>query len=88
MGVFERFLSVWVAISILAGIALGNTFPSTFQVLAGLEFAHINILVAALIWLMIFPMMLQIEFRALAKIKQQPQGLLLTIVLKLAAKAL
>ncbi|MCV6621101.1 MAG: ACR3 family arsenite efflux transporter [Cellvibrionaceae bacterium] len=81
MGVFERFLSVWVAISILAGIALGNTFPSTFQVLAGLEFAHINILVAALIWLMIFPMMLQIEFRALAKIKQQPQGLLLTIVL-------
>ncbi|WP_299773570.1 ACR3 family arsenite efflux transporter [uncultured Pseudoteredinibacter sp.] len=81
MGVFERFLSIWVAISILAGIALGNVFPNTFQVLAGLEFAHINILVAALIWLMIFPMMLQIEFRALAKIKQQPQGLLLTIIL-------
>ena len=60
MGIFERYLSVWVALSIVAGVLLGNVLPGVFAALAALEVARVNLVVAALIWVMIYPMMVQI----------------------------
>ena len=81
MGLFERYLSLWVALSIAAGVILGNYFPAVFAQIAALEFAHVNIVVAVLIWVMIYPMMVQIDFRAIKNIGQRPQGLILTVVI-------
>lgn len=80
MGLFERYLSLWVALAIAAGVILGNVFPVLFAQIAVLEFAHVNIVMAVLIWIMIYPMMVQIDFGALKNISQRPQGLLLTLV--------
>jgi len=80
MGVFERYLSVWVGLAILVGVLLGRLFPAVFSVLAALEFAHVNILIAVLIWLMIYPMMVQIDFSSLKNVSKEPKGLLLTLV--------
>ncbi|WP_115718567.1 ACR3 family arsenite efflux transporter [Gallaecimonas mangrovi] len=80
MGTFERFLSLWVALGIMAGIALGSVFPSLFSTLAGLEVAHVNLVVAVLIWLMIYPMMVQVDFSAIKDVGRKPKGLLLTLV--------
>lgn len=80
MGIFERFLSIWVALAIAAGVALGLLVPGMFQAVADLEFAHVNLVVAVFIWVMIFPMMLQIDWRAVKGVGQRPQGLLLTLV--------
>lgn len=81
MGLFERYLSLWVALSIAAGVILGNYFPAAFAHIAALEFAHVNIVVAVLIWVMIYPMMVQIDFSAIKNIGQRPQGLILTVVI-------
>jgi ACR3 family arsenite transporter len=81
MGLFERYLSLWVALSIAAGVILGNYFPAAFAQIAALEFAHVNIVVAVLIWVMIYPMMVQIDFSAIKNIGQRPQGLILTVVI-------
>ena len=62
MGLFERYLSVWVGLCILAGVMLGNFFPGAFQQIATLEYAHVNLVVAVLIWIMIYPMMVQVDF--------------------------
>ena len=62
MGLFERFLTVWVALGILAGVALGLAAPAGFQAIAALEFAHVNLVVAVFIWVMIYPMMIQIDW--------------------------
>ena len=80
MGVFERFLSVWVALCIATGVLLGNLFPSAFGVIAKWEYAHVNIVVAALIWIMIYPMMVQIDFSAVKEVGKRPRGLILTLV--------
>lgn len=80
MGIFERFLSVWVALGIAAGVGLGLLVPGLFQAVAGLEFAHVNLVVAVFIWVMIFPMMVQIDWNAVKNVGQKPQGLLLTLV--------
>ena len=80
MGIFERFLSLWVGLSIVVGTSLGLLLPELFQWVAALEFAHVNLVVAVLIWLMIFPMMLQIDFSAIGEVFQQPKGLVLTVV--------
>jgi arsenite transporter len=80
MGIFERYLSVWVGLAILAGVLLGRLFPAVFSLLAALEFAHVNILIAVLIWLMIYPMMVQIDFSSLKNISKEPKGLFLTLV--------
>lgn len=80
MGLFERYLSLWVALAIAAGVVLGNYFPAAFAQVAALEFAHVNFVVAVLIWVMIYPMMVQIDFRAIKNIGQRPQGLMLTLV--------
>ena len=65
MGVFERYLTVWVAICIVVGIALGQLFPATFQFVGSIEAAHINLPVAILVWLMIIPMLIKIDLRQL-----------------------
>ena len=64
MGVFERFLSIWVALGIAAGVFLGLVAPGVFRIIAGLEYAHVNLVVAAFIWIMIYPMMIQIDWSA------------------------
>jgi len=81
MGLFERYLSVWVLLSILAGILLGTQFASIFAVIAGIEFAHVNLVVAVLIWLMIYPMMIQVDFSAIKNIGKKPKGLIMTLVI-------
>lgn len=81
MGIFERFLSVWVAIAIAAGVLFGSLFPSVFQVIAQWEYAHVNIVVAILIWLMIYPMMVQVDFSAIKDVGKKPKGLALTLVI-------
>ena len=80
MGIFERFLSIWVALGIAAGVGLGLLVPGLFQAVAGIEFAHVNLVVAVFIWVMIFPMMVQIDWNAVKDVGQKPQGLLLTLV--------
>ncbi|MAR90629.1 MAG: ACR3 family arsenite efflux transporter [Pseudomonadota bacterium] len=81
MGIFERYLSVWVALSIAAGVALGTVFPAQFAFIASLEWAHVNLVVAVLIWIMIYPMMVQIDFSVIKNVGKKPKGLLLTLVL-------
>lgn len=81
MGLFERYLSVWVAISIVLGVMLGSLIPGVFEVVAGLEYAHVNVVVAVLIWLMVYPMMIQIDFSSIKDVGKKPKGLLLTIII-------
>tara|TARA_R110002096_G_scaffold152824_6_gene316091 strand:- start:11934 stop:12953 length:1020 start_codon:yes stop_codon:yes gene_type:complete len=81
MGLFERYLSVWVGICIAAGVLLGNFFPQQFTLIASLEWAHVNLVVAVLIWVMIYPMMVQIDFSAIKDVGKKPKGLLLTLVI-------
>ncbi|MGB3727218.1 MAG: ACR3 family arsenite efflux transporter [Glaciecola sp.] len=80
MGLFERYLSVWVGLSIIIGITLGSFMPSVFALVASVEYAHVNIVIAVLIWLMIFPMMVQIDFSSIKDVGKNPKGLLLTLV--------
>ena len=80
MGLFERYLTVWVALGIAAGVALGLALPSGFQAIAGLEIAHVNLVVAVFIWVMIYPMMIQIDWSAVKDVGKKPRGLFLTLV--------
>lgn len=88
MGFFERYLSLWVGLCLLAGVLLGSWVPEVFQAVAALEMAHVNLPIAAFIWLMIYPMMVQIDFAAIKAVRKQPQGLLLTIVINWLVKPL
>ncbi|MEE1673743.1 ACR3 family arsenite efflux transporter [Agarivorans aestuarii] len=81
MGLFERYLTVWVGLAIIVGIAAGSLMPEVFAVVAGLEFAHVNLVIALLIWLMIYPMMVQIDFSSIKDVGKKPKGLVLTIVI-------
>ena len=81
MGLFERYLTVWVGLGILAGVGLGLLTPATFAAIAAIEFAHVNLIVAVLIWVMIYPMMIQIDFAAVRDVGKRPQGLMLTLVI-------
>ena len=80
MGIFERFLSLWVALAIAAGVALGLAVPEIFEVISRLEYARVNLPVAVLIWLMIYPMMLKVDPSCLADVGKKPRGLALTLV--------
>tara|TARA_R110000787_G_scaffold226512_3_gene334353 strand:+ start:110373 stop:111452 length:1080 start_codon:yes stop_codon:yes gene_type:complete len=80
IGFFEKWLSVWVALCILAGLALGNLFPSAFEVLASWQYASVNLVVAVLIWAMVYPMMVAVDFASLSHIGDKPKGLILTLV--------
>ncbi len=79
MGIFERYLSLWVALAITCGVALGLLMPNAFGQIAKLEIAHINLPVAVLIWLMIYPMMIQIDWSAIKDVGKKPKGLALTL---------
>ena len=79
MGLFERYLTIWVALGIAAGVGLGLVLPGFFQAVAGLEIAQVNLVVAVFIWVMIYPMMIQVDWAAIKDVGKKPQGLLLTL---------
>ena len=79
LGIFERWLTVWVALCILAGIVLGRLMPGPFQTLGRMTVAQVNIPVAVLIWLMIVPMLLKVDFGALHQVTEQWRGLAVTV---------
>lgn len=78
MGLFSRYLSLWVAIAIVVGILVGQFLPSVPQTLAQFEYAQVSLPIAVLIWGMIFPMMVQIDFSAIKNVRKHPMGLLIT----------
>ncbi|MDF1747826.1 MAG: ACR3 family arsenite efflux transporter [Alphaproteobacteria bacterium] len=80
IGFFEKWLSVWVGLCILIGVVLGNLVPDVFALLAGFEVASVNLVVAVLIWAMVYPMMVAIDFASLTHIGERPKGLILTLV--------
>ncbi|MBX6742828.1 MAG: ACR3 family arsenite efflux transporter [Acetobacteraceae bacterium] len=79
MGTFERYLTFWVALCIVAGIALGAALPGAFHLLGGLELAQVNIPVAGLIWLMIVPMLLRVDFGAMGQVARHWRGIAVTL---------
>lgn len=81
MGFFERYLSVWVGLCIAIGVGIGYAAPQLFESIAALEYAHVNLVVAVLIWLMIYPMMVQIDFSSIKDVGKKPKGLVLTLVI-------
>jgi ACR3 family arsenite transporter len=81
MGLFERWLTLWVGLGIFAGVALGLWWPAAFQVVAALEYAHVNLVVAVFIWVMIYPMMIQVDWSAVKNVGRRPGGLALTLVI-------
>lgn len=81
MGLFERYLTVWVGLCIASGVLLGNLIPGLFRWFAALEVAHVNIPVAIFIWVMIYPMMVQVDFSSIKDIRKKPKGLFLTLVI-------
>lgn len=80
MGLFERYLTVWVGLCILAGVALGVMLPGAFEAIAALEFASVNLVVAVFIWVMIYPMMVNVDFASIADVGKKPKGLCITLV--------
>ncbi len=86
LGLFGRYLSLWVALAIAAGVGLGLAFPGAFGWIADLEIARVNLVVAALIWVMIFPMMVQVDLGCLRDVGRRPGGLALTLVVNWLVK--
>ncbi|NNM82944.1 MAG: ACR3 family arsenite efflux transporter [Burkholderiales bacterium] len=86
MSVFERYLSVWVLLCIVVGVALGQWLPAPFQWLGGLEVARVNIPVGLLIWIMIVPMLLRIDFATLHEVKKHWRGFGVTLFINWAVK--
>ena len=80
MGVFERYLSIWVGLCIISGVVLGLTMPAVFQAFAAMEVAHVNVPVAVFIWIMIFPMMVQVDFGSIRRVGDRPKGLIITLM--------
>jgi ACR3 family arsenite transporter len=86
MSVFERYLTLWVALCIVAGVALGHFFPGVFQAIAAAEVAKVNLPMAVLIWLMIIPMLLRIDFAALGQVGRYWRGIGVTLFINWAVK--
>jgi ACR3 family arsenite transporter len=86
MSLFERYLTLWVALCIVAGIALGHAFPSAFQAVGAAEIAHVNLPVAILIWLMIIPMLVKVDFAAIGQVRQHWRGIGVTLFINWAVK--
>jgi ACR3 family arsenite transporter len=80
MGVFERYLSVWIALAMVAGLVIGNVAPGLVDAIAAAEFASVNLVVAVLIWAMVYPMMVGVDPGSLRDVARQPRGLLITLV--------
>jgi len=81
LGIFEKYLSLWIAISITIGTLTGYVWPDLFKLIAKLEYEKVNFLVAVFIWVMIFPMMLNINFSKIKDFKSRPKGLALTLTI-------
>jgi ACR3 family arsenite transporter len=86
VALFERFPTVWVALCIIAGIALGQFFPAAFQMIGSAEIAKVNLPVAGLIWLMIIPMLVKIDFAALSRVREHWRGIGVTLFINWAVK--
>ncbi|MFO1087588.1 MAG: ACR3 family arsenite efflux transporter [Reyranellaceae bacterium] len=86
MSLFERYLTVWVALCIVAGIALGHLFPGLFHAIGAAEVAHVNLPVAVLIWLMIIPMLVKVDFAAIGKVREHWRGIGVTLFINWAVK--
>ena len=86
MSLFERYLTVWVGLCIIVGIALGHWFPVPFQSIGQMEVAQVNLPVAVLIWLMIIPMLLKVDFGALHQVKEHWRGIGVTLFINWAVK--
>ncbi len=86
IGFFEKWLSVWIAFCIATGVILGNAMPDLFRFLAGLEYASVNLIVALLIWGMVYPMMVNVDFTSLRHIGDRPKGLVITLVVNWLVK--
>ncbi|RRO17393.1 ACR3 family arsenite efflux transporter [Flavobacteriaceae bacterium 14752] len=86
MGKFEKYLSVWVALAILVGIGIGRLFGDSIQFLSDIEVAKVNIPVAILVWMMIYPMMVQIDFSSLKNVTKNSKGIGLTLVINWLVK--
>ncbi len=79
MGFFQRYLSIWIALCIAAGVLIGNWLPEVFRFAANLQWAHVNIVIALCIWVMVYPMMSQIDFSSLRDVGKRPKGLVVTL---------
>jgi len=86
LSTFERYLTLWVALCIVAGVFLGNIFPGFFQTVAGWEYASVNLVVAVLIWAMVYPMMVAVDFASLRQVHRRPKGLVITVVVNWLVK--
>jgi len=86
MSLFERYLTIWVALCILAGIAVGKVFPELFSLFATYEYANVNIIIAILIWAMVYPMMINVDFKTLHRVVEEPKGLLITCIINWLVK--
>ena len=86
MSIFERYLTLWVALCIVAGVALGHVIPGVFSLIASAEVAKVNVPVAILIWLMIVPMLLKIDFGSLGKVREHWRGVGVTLFINWAVK--
>jgi ACR3 family arsenite transporter len=86
LGFFERYLSLWVALCIAAGVGLGVTGPSIFQIIAEIEYASVNLVVAVFIWVMIYPMMVNVDFASIKDVGRKPKGLCITLVVNWLVK--
>jgi ACR3 family arsenite transporter len=86
LSLFEKYLSVWVGLALILGLALGQVFPSTFGALADIEYANVNFAVAILIWAMVWPMMIGVEFAGIRGAFAKPKGLLITLVVNWLVK--
>ena len=89
LNIFERYLTVWVGLCMIAGVLLGKAAPGLIQALREMEFgqgSHVNFPMAVLIWLLITPMMMKVDFRAVVKVGQRPQGLLVTLFINWVVK--
>jgi arsenite transporter len=80
IGIFEKWLSVWVALAIFIGILAGQLYPELFALFAAIEYAHVNLVVAILIWAMVYPMMISVDFGSITHVADQPKGLVITLV--------
>jgi arsenite transporter len=86
MSIFERYLSVWVVLCIVAGIALGKTMPEMAHFVGSLEVAHVNIPVGLLIWVMIIPMLMKIDFSTISQVRHQKAGIGITLLINWGIK--
>lgn len=88
IGFFERYLTIWVTLCIIAGIAIGQWIPAVPETLGKWEYANVSIPIAVLIWLMIYPMMLKVDFQSVKNVGKRPKGVFYNLCDKLANQAI